>query len=87
MSVQEPDSTPGNYYVSCVDGGRVGLLLGPFVDDHRAALSAVEAVREAAYAADPRSWFYSFGTVRVDTDRPGVLNGVLPHLLPGDLTT
>lgn len=77
------DKRPGNYYVSVVDGQRVGLLLGPF-KRHRQALRFVRAARAAACNADPKAWFYSYGTVRVVTDKPrtGVLNaavGVRPY--------
>jgi hypothetical protein len=75
---QQPDSKPGNYYVSVADAGRIGLLLGPFQNDHAGALAMVDQARVKAEQLDPRAAFYSFGTVRVDLDVPakaGVLNG------------
>lgn len=74
------DPKPGNYYVSCVDGGRMLLLLGPFVQ-HADALAQVEAVRKLAGQLDPWSHFYSFGTVGLaDVDvRPGKLNAQMGY--------
>lgn len=76
MPRPEPDTLEGNYYVSVRDGGRVGLLVGPFSNDHSAALRFVDAARDAAFRVDPKAWFYACGTARMprDFDRPGVLN-------------
>lgn len=63
---QQPDTQPGEYYVSVRDGGRTGLLLGPFTNDHKAALDLVEKVRTKAEELDPRAVFYAFGTVRLE---------------------
>jgi hypothetical protein len=74
---QAPDSKPGNYYVSCVDGQHVGRLVGPFLNDHSGALAMVDKARDKAQELDPRAAFYAFGTIRVDLDvppKPGVLN-------------
>lgn len=80
---QVPDTQPGNYYVSAVDGPRYFLLLGPFPNNHAAALAAVEEVRAFANDKVPQSHFYGFGTVRMalDHDKPGSANKYLPHLL------
>lgn len=75
--IQEPDNKEGNYYVSCRDGSRTGFLLGPFYNNHQAALDMVDRVRVKAQEVDPRAHFYSFGTLRVDKDvynKLGVLN-------------
>ncbi len=74
-----PDTKPGNYYVSVVDGKKKAFLAGPFRDDHKAALDMVSAAKKAAEEVDPRAVFYAFGTVRTgyDHDRPGVLNAHL----------
>lgn len=75
--MQQPDTKPGAYYVTVIDAGRVGRLLGPFFNDHAAALAMVEPVRAKANELDPKSWFYAFGTCRVDADGPapaGILN-------------
>ena len=77
---QKTQSTqPGEYYVSVRDGKRAALLLGPFTDDHQAALDMVDAVRAKSAEIDPRAVFYSYGTCRVwGVDRvpirPGSLN-------------
>ena len=76
---QLPDSAPGNYYVSAVDGPNTWLLLGPFMNDHAGALEMVEKVRDLANNADARSCFYAFGTVRMAEDytKPGSANKYL----------
>jgi hypothetical protein len=73
---QAPDSKPGFYYVSVVRGkADYRLLRGPFVNDHAAALAAVDAARFRAYDLDPRAAFYAYGTVRFDEDSgPGILD-------------
>lgn len=64
----------GGYYVSVVDAGRVGLLLGPFTE-YAAALARVDACRELAVARDPWAHFYGFGTVRAPgCTRAGLFN-------------
>lgn len=82
--MQTPDTRPGFYYVSVVDGPRRGLLRGPWVDDHAGALAAVDRVRREAELVDPRAVFYAFGTARAEVDRgPGVLGGAIAsgHLI------
>lgn len=75
---QQPDTAPGNYYVSVIDPdtGRFGLLLGPFKNDHAAALAMVDKVRAKACDLDPRAYWYAFGTCRLpeDYEEPGRLN-------------
>ena len=76
---QIADTKQGAYYVTVIDGGRVGRLLGPFYDDHAAALAMLDKVREKATEIDPRAHFYAFGTCRIPSDdsvpiRCGVLN-------------
>ena len=75
----EPNPAPGAYYVSCIDGPRWALLLGPFVW-HATALAWVPQVRELAYEVDPKSWFFGFGTCGLHADveaKPGKLNALL----------
>lgn len=72
-----PDTKPGAYYVSAVDGGRYALLLGPFANDHAAALAMVEPVRAKACELNPRAHWYAFGTCRLPPEveaKPGRLN-------------
>lgn len=63
---QIADTQPGEYYVSVVDGPRKALLLGPFTNNHQAALDMVEKVRAKAEELDPRAVFYAFGTCRLE---------------------
>lgn len=73
-----PEPAPGNYYVSVVDAGRVGLLLGPFVQ-HAEALARVDDCRRHAERIDLWSHFYAFGTVRLGSEfvKPGLFNEAL----------
>lgn len=75
----EPDTRPGPYYVSALDGPRTALVAGPF-PTHAEALSWVDRARTAAGEVDPKAVWYAFGTCRIDDAsyaRPGVLNGYL----------
>lgn len=77
--IQAPDTQPGEYYVSCRNGSRYALLLGPFTNDHAGALAMVDKVTEKAHQLDGRAAFYSFGTCRLPADdtlpiRAGKLN-------------
>lgn len=79
-AIQEPDTKPGLYYVSAMNetGKKWVPLLGPFRDDHGAALAKVDGVRTLACDLDPRGTWWSYGTVRIDyQDSPpqGRLNG------------
>lgn len=76
-SAQEPDTRPGDYYVSVRDlSGRYKITCGPFPDDHPAALAAVESVREAAERSDHEqtrrlATWGAWGTCRMpDRDGP-----------------
>lgn len=74
MNTQQPDTRPGPYYVSCIRGGKTYPMAGPY-QDHASALADVEKAREAGYAADPRTWFDAWGTIRIEgCDRIGRLN-------------
>lgn len=77
---QKPDTRPGHYYVSVIDGDRRSLLAGPW-PTHKAALDRVDSVRSLALEVDTKSAFYAFGTARIDltvADFPqGKLNGLL----------
>jgi hypothetical protein len=76
--MQTPDTRPGAYYVTVVDGLKYGVLLGPFINDHAGALAKVDEVRKKAEELDPRAAFYSFGTARWKTD--DLPKGKLNHL-------
>lgn len=72
---QSPDTKPGYYYVSAIDGARSALVRGPFRDDHAGALASVDSARERMIAIDPRAHWYAFGTCRSDADLgPGYLD-------------
>ena len=66
------------YYVSCKDGDRYSLLLGPF-DTHEEALENVDEAKRMAQEIDCWACFYAFGTCRVP---PGyALPGKLNHMM------
>lgn len=51
------------FYVTVVDGPRVGYLAGPFAT-HDEALTRVDDARKLAAKRDPWSCFYGFGTAK-----------------------
>lgn len=82
MNEQQPDTKPGAYYVTMIDGARVAFLAGPFINDHAGALAMVDEARRVAHEVDPRAHWYAFGTSRKSLwgnpeQRAGVLNGRL----------
>ena len=74
--IQEPDTKPGDYFVSMTNNGGYSLLLGPFPHNHTAALELVSQARSVAEDIDPRAAFLSFGTCRleIESGRFGKLN-------------
>ena len=68
MNSAQPDSQPGAYYVTVINGPRVGRLAGPFINDHAAALAMVDQVRKVAEEVNPRACWYAFGTCRLPND-------------------
>lgn len=72
-TTQEPDTKPGDYYVTAFDRasnaghGRTAFLLGPFRDDHAAALSRVAEARRYVEEHYARAVWWAFGTARLDT--------------------
>jgi hypothetical protein len=76
-----PHPAAASYYVAVRDGGRTGLLAGPFLS-HAAAIGRVTAVRMLAEQIDFWAHFYEFGTVVMPASytAPGRLN----HLLAGE---
>jgi hypothetical protein len=64
------------FYVSVVNGRRVGLLAGPF-DTEPDARAFVEAAQAESERIDPFAHFYAFGTVKAPTRKPGTLNARL----------
>lgn len=64
---QQPDDKRGAYYVSAISHtDRVALVLGPFIDDHAAALERVDEVRRYCTRAYSDTAFARFGTCRLD---------------------
>lgn len=79
---QQPDSKPGNYYVSVRKGsGDWRVLLGPFKNDHAAALAWVDKAQAKAMDLDPRACWYYYGTVRLELDA-ALPNGALNRYFP-----
>jgi len=69
--------TTKHFYVSVVDGSKVGLLAGP-LPTHEQALDLVDEARELAQEADPFACFYAYGTLSLATGkRQGVFNKAL----------
>ena len=83
------DVKNGHYYVSILNGSRKCLALGPFTNNHIAALSQVEQVNDYVSEHYPGGWFYAYGTCRIVTNNPpaGILNKQLnyPALPPFEL--
>ena len=92
---QQPDTRPGNYYVTCSEGDPAVdgfyYCLGPFRDDHAKALSYVEPVRAAYLRHDGtgRAHWMRFGTVLAPDgyDKPAVGNKLFPDLFGQPSTT
>lgn len=62
MDAPAADMLPGReFFVTVVDGGRHGFLLGPY-EKHSDALAQVDRGRTLAQGADPRGVFYGYGT-------------------------
>jgi hypothetical protein len=57
------------YYVAVHDAGRTALLAGPYAAEGTAR-AAVEKTRQAAYEADPWSWFYTFSLGKSERQWP-----------------
>lgn len=64
---------PGRrYYVSVQnDASDYRLLLGPY-DHHQEALDNVDRGRDLAHAADPRAFWYAYGTCSMEGTRPTI---------------
>lgn len=60
---RDENGLPLGYYVTVVNGQRVGWLLGPY-RTHGEAEGEVDRGRELAMEADPFAHFYAFGTAR-----------------------
>ena len=65
------DTQPGAYYVSALDHERsmFQILSGPY-ETHYEALDKVPAAKRIAQELDPRGVWYSYGTCRIEPDKP-----------------
>lgn len=74
-----------NFYVTCIDGPRKQILLGPY-EKHGHALLDVRLAREMAEKIDFRSHFYSFGTASFQKDfiKPGILEQYREKFIAGE---
>lgn len=73
------DKVGSLYFVTCRDAGRVGFAAGPY-PTHAAALADLEEVRTLAEELDGYTFFYSWGTCRIDGEhapKEGVMNARL----------
>ena len=84
--MQQAGTKEGAYYVTVRDGKRTAPLLGPFIDNHQAALDMVYAAKEKAIELCRDAVWYEFGTCRLPNDdsvpiRYGSLNKYfdMPH--------
>jgi hypothetical protein len=59
-----------NYFVTCIDAGKVWYMAGPY-KTHQEALEAVDTARTIGVKNNPWAWFYSWGTVSSDRTEPG----------------
>ena len=58
-----------DFYVSVIDGSRVGFLAGPYAT-HTEALADVPTYREKACQANARAHWYAFGTLSLPAGTP-----------------
>ena len=67
-----------DFYCSVIDGGRVGVLAGPYAT-HEEALAKVETAKALALKANAWAHFFSFGTLSLPHGTPPLNNiwGVL----------
>ena len=82
----------GDFFVSCVDGAKTALILGPFRDEELCRQYAYidpknggdrtkhMSVITACHVLDPKSHFYSFGMVKTKDGR--MRSGVLQEADP-----
>jgi hypothetical protein len=71
-----PDTKPGPYFVSAIDGRKVYIMAGPYAT-HAEALGNVNKALSIAYdkSTNGRAWFMRWGTCRIEgSDRVGTLN-------------
>ncbi len=65
------------FYVSIIDGDKFNVVAGPY-KTHKKALEMVAPAKNAGREHDARSFFYAWGTAKMDTGhRDGLLNPYL----------
>jgi hypothetical protein len=65
-------TTLGSYYVTVVDGRKVGLLAGPYSTQGQAS-RMVDAARKIAQERNRDAVWYAYGVSRIASIKPGVL--------------
>jgi hypothetical protein len=65
-------TTLGSYYVTVIDGGRTGLLAGPYATQGQASRMVAPA-RKIAQDRNRDAVWYAFGVSRIASTKPGVL--------------
>ena len=70
-AAQQAEAAGRLFYVSVIDreGGRRGILLGPY-DTHQEAVDNVRRGRGLACDADQRGVWYAYGTCSAPQDHP-----------------
>lgn len=63
--MQTPDTKPGPYYVSAIDGQKHALVSGPYAT-HEEALALVTPAKNIAERHDARAVWAAFGTCRLN---------------------
>jgi hypothetical protein len=71
-----------HYYVTVMDGRRIGFLAGPF-RSHRIAAAFVKAAKRRAEEVNSRAVFYAYGVSRFKGHRDVAPKAVLNSYLEG----
>lgn len=58
------DPTPGDFFVSAIDGDKLALASGPY-PTHAVALANVDRISKLVEKADPKAVFYAWGTCKL----------------------
>jgi hypothetical protein len=65
IETQTPDTRPGPYFVSAIDGTKKYIMAGPYAG-HAAALADVDRARDIASNLEGRAHFMAWGTCRAE---------------------
>lgn len=66
------------FYVTVQDGGRTGVLAGPF-PSYLMAKDYVRPVRDAIVERDERAWFYAYGVSKYASTAPARFNDLVGY--------